>query len=158
MIELDNSNKKGWIYGNNKSWYSLGFGVLCVILGGIPLLSWIGIGALSWSVGLFIFEDIVIKIFLVLAGIFLLVDSFNVDIRFGRFWSVVAGILLAVLGGVPLAIDYNLLNFLPFKLDLKSVPSFVFQALLVFYGIYLIVDAFIMKDFVSGERKRGFSS
>ena len=139
-------NAKGWTYGSAKSTWSILIDVACLLVGGIPLLKVVGIPLLDILPPL-LFIGTAVKLMLFIGGVFLLWDSFSVRSTLTyrvRTSGVVAGFLLALLGAVPLLLEFGVLNaFLPFlaTLDL-SLP--VLEALLVFYGLYLLVDAFLM--------------
>ena len=139
-------NAKGWTYGSAKSTWSILIAVACLLVGGIPLLKVVGIPLLDILPPL-LFIGTAVKLMLFIGGVFLLWDSFSVRSTLTyrvRTSGVVAGFLLALLGAVPLLLEFGVLNaFLPFlaTLDL-SLP--VLEALLVFYGLYLLVDAFLM--------------
>lgn len=141
-------NKKGWTYTSSRSKLSLLVGILCVLIGVIPLLPYINLvipGITDINVDIY---DTIVKIALFVGGIFLLYDSFAVrSMMTGRIKgaSVMAGLIVAVIGVFPLALQLKLLNFLPFVTSL-NIPSVVWYALLVFYGVYLIIDAFIVRD------------
>lgn len=141
-------NKKGWTYTSSRSKLSLLIGVLCVLIGVIPLLPYVNLvipGITDINVDIY---GTIVKIALFIGGIFLLYDSFAVrSMMTGRIKgaSVMAGIIVAVVGIFPLALQLKLLDFLPFVTSL-NVPSVVWDGLLVFYGVYLMVDAFVIRD------------
>ena len=142
-------DKRGWTYTSSKSKLSLIIGALCVLIGIIPLLTYVSIsipGVSDINVGTY---DLIVKVALFVGGIFLLYDSFAVrNMMTGRIKgaSVLAGIIMAVVGIFPLALQLKLLGFLPFVADL-SINSVVWYCLLVFYGIYLMIDAFVVRDY-----------
>ncbi len=141
-------NKRGWAYSSSRSKISLFIGAICILIGVLPLLKFVNIvipGLDTIDLGVY---DLIVKVALFIGGIFLLYDSFAIrSMMTGRVkgTSVLAGFLLAVIGAIPLAIHLKLLNFLPFIVAL-NIPSVVLYGLLVFYGIYLIVDAFLVRS------------
>ena len=144
-------DKRGWTYTSSKSKVSLIIGALCVLIGVIPLLAYVSIsipGVSGINVETY---DLIVKVALFIGGIFLLYDSFAVrNMMTGRIKgaSVLAGIIMAVVGIFPLALQLRLLGFLPFVADL-NINSGVWYGLLVFYGIYLMIDAFVVRDYRS---------
>jgi hypothetical protein len=142
-------DKRGWTYTSSRSKLSLIIGALCVLIGIIPLLTYASIvipGVSDINVETY---NLIVYISLFIGGIFLLYDSFAVrNMMTGRIKgaSVLAGIIMAVVGIFPLALQLKLLDFLPFVADL-GIPSAVWYSLLVFYGIYLMIDAFVVRDY-----------
>ena len=93
----------------------------------------------------FLGSDIALKIFLFLAGIVLLYDSFSFRSLRGniKITSVVTGLLLAFLGAFPLLNQFGLLDFLPFVLNLTISPA-VLAGMLLFYSLYLLWDTYML--------------
>ena len=85
---------------------------------------------------------LVVKILLVVAGLLLLIDSFKVRTMMGatKFSSILLGLIMAFAGAIPLLIDYKMIGFLPFLMNL-TIPSFVLSILLAVYGLFLMVRA-----------------
>ncbi len=141
-------DKRGWTYVSSRSTLSLLLGIICVLLGILPLLPLANIAIPVFSTMNLAVYDVVVKIALFVGGLFLLYDSFAVrSMMTGRISgaSIIAGFFLAILGAIPLALHFKLLNFLPFVVEL-NIPSPVLYGLLIFYGIYLMIDAFIVRD------------
>lgn len=141
-------DKRGWTYVSSRSKVSLLLGIICMLAGALPLLVVIGVALPVFSSMDMTFYDLFVKIALLVGGIFLLYDSFATRSRVtGRISgaSILAGFFLAIVGALPLALHLKLFNFLPFAVDL-NIPSAVWYGLLVFYGVYLIFEAFIMRD------------
>ena len=137
-------DNKGWVYSSNKSFYSLVVGGICIFLGLVPLLSELGID-LSF-IPLVIFHPIIIKLALVLGGLFLLYDSLSVGIGIIRLVSMMAGVVLAFVGALPLLIELKLLRFLPF-IPIVDISPWMLEGVLLFFGLYLVVDAFVMMEY-----------
>ncbi|MBM3199945.1 hypothetical protein FJZ53_03320 [Candidatus Woesearchaeota archaeon] len=58
--------------------------------------------------------------------------------------TMLGGLVLAAVGAIPLLIDLKLLNkYLP-SIPVLTIPDFALQALLVFFGFYLLYDAYIL--------------
>ncbi len=141
-------DKRGWTYVSSRSKLSLILGILCTSFGILPLLSLVNIAIPGFSFINLAVYDLIVKIALFVGGVFLLYDSFAVrSMMTGRISgaSIIAGLFLAILGAIPLALHFKLLNFLPFVVEL-NIPSPILYGLLIFYGIYLMVDAFIVRD------------
>ncbi|MFH1331816.1 MAG: hypothetical protein ABIH63_00845 [archaeon] len=117
------------------------------MIGVLPLLKFVnivipGLDTLDMNI-----YDLIVRVALFVGGIFLLYDSFAIrNMLTGRVkgTSILAGFLLAVIGAIPLALHLKLLSFLPFIVAL-SIPSVVLYSLLVFYGVYLVVDAYLVR-------------
>lgn len=93
----------------------------------------------------FLGSDIALKIFLFLAGIVLLYDSFSFRSFRGniKITSVITGLILAFLGAFPLLNQFGLLDFLPFVLKLTLGPA-VLAGMLLFYSLYLLWDTYML--------------
>ncbi|MFH0752514.1 MAG: hypothetical protein V1914_02845 [archaeon] len=90
-------------------------------------------------------NELALKVFLLLAGILLLYDSFGFHSLSGRMKlsSIIAGFLLASLGAFPLLNQFGMLNFLPFIVEFDLTPS-VLAGLLLFYSLYLLWDVYLL--------------
>lgn len=120
-------------------------GIIGVVIGGLAIVSSLG---MSPPVPAIVYNPLVVKVFIVLAGLLLLLRSFTIMrtasiLQPGAtgIGSLVAGILLAIIGVLPLLYDLNLLSFLPFIPKL-SIPPIVLGIILAGYGLWLLVDAF----------------
>ena len=58
--------------------------------------------------------------------------------------KIIAGFFMLILGILPLILEYNALNYFGFPLQ-YSVPLEILQGLMVFFGIYLLIDAFMLR-------------
>ena len=94
----------------------------------------------------FLFNPVLLEVLIAIGGIFLLFDSFSIGHGKTKFLAVVIGLLLATLGLIPILIKLDLLGFLPFIATLKIKPI-ILEAILVFYGAYLIVDTFAINKY-----------
>jgi len=132
-------DKRG-VTSSQKKIISIFVGLLCIAFGAFPLLE--RFFNLSFIPD-FLLSTVFLEVILMLGGIFLLYNSVNVGVGFTKFISIFAGGLLFFVGLIPLAIRFKLLNFLSFFATL-TIPEGLFRGVLVFYGVYLIVDVFIM--------------
>ena len=142
-------NKKGQFMGGGSSRPSVALtvflGLIGIVIGGLAIVSSLGI---VLPVPAIIYNPLVVKVLIVIAGLLLLVRSFTImrtasilNPGSTGIGSLVAGILLAVIGALPLLYDLNLLSFLPFIPKL-SIPPIVLGIILAGYGLWLLVDAF----------------
>jgi len=83
---------------------------------------------------------LIIEIFLILAGILLIIDS--IRIKHGKLLSLIAGIIAVLIAVIPILNDFSLLSFLPFVVIL-SLNAVLLKILLIFISIYLITDKFL---------------
>lgn len=126
----------------NKALSRFALGVVCIILGGMPLLK------LKFATTMpQVFSLTVTKIALLIGGLFLLYDSLQMKnplTGMVKGTSILTGLLLAIIGAIPLLIDLGWLNKqLPFIATLTINPV-ILQGLLVFFGLYLIYDASLL--------------
>lgn len=84
-----------------------------------------------------------LEILIALGGLFLFYDSFSIGHNITKLLSILAGILIALLGLIPLLIELNLLTMLPFIAVLK-INTLMLQSILIIFGLYLMIDSFIM--------------
>ncbi len=142
-------DKRGWMYTSSRTNISLLLGFVCIAIGVIPLLPLISVNISGLTNVDKSISDVIVKVALFVGGLFLLYDSFQIrSMMTGRVKgvSILAGFLLAVIGVIPLALHFKLLDkVLPF-IFLENVPSEVWYCLLIFYGIYLIVDVFRIRQ------------
>jgi len=126
----------------NKAILSYLLGFVCIILGGVPLLK---LKFATTMPGLF--SPTVIKVALLLGGLFLFLDSLQIKHPFTGLvkpTTMLSGLLLAIAGALPLLIDLGWLNkALPFIATL-TIPLAVLQGLLIFFGFYLLYDGFML--------------
>ncbi len=116
---------------------SLLFGIIFTIYGGAALASSLGV---ILPVPSLLFLQLIVEIALVVAGLLLLYASIGmISMQTGRMslGSMVIGIVLAAVGGLPLLLRYSLLTFLPFEITF-TLPPQVPAGLLVFFGVYLL--------------------
>ena len=115
-------------------------GAACILLGGLKFIN--NIYDASF-LPVFLLDDLLLKVVLVFAGLFLLYDSFRVGYGLLRMVSFFAGVLAFLVGVIPLLIHYKLINFLPYFATL-SISSNILRVILMFFGVYLIIDSFII--------------
>jgi len=125
-----------------KTSYIVLIGLACIALGGIPLLK------LSIAKTLpQLFSRIVIEIALMVGGIILFWQGMQIKNPMTgmiKGTTMLGGLVLAAVGAIPLLIDLKLLNkYLP-SIPVLTIPDFALQALLVFFGFYLLYDAYIL--------------
>ena len=121
-------------------------GAICITLGGAPLLK------LKFAAAIpMLFSPTATKVALLIGGILLLYDGFQIKNPMTgmiKGTSIFTGLLLAVIGAIPLIVDLGWLNkSLPFIATL-NIPIGILQGLLIFFGCYLIYDGLVlMKQF-----------
>ena len=126
----------------NISLFSFIAGAVCVIIGGVPLLK------LKFLTNIpQIFSPLILKIALLVGGIMLLYAGLQIKNPLTgmiKGTTILAGLLLAAVGAIPLLIDLGWLNkYLPFIATL-NIPLQVLQGLAVIFGLYLIYDAYLL--------------
>lgn len=122
--------------------FSFLIGIICIILGGAPLLK------LKFAVAIpMLFSPTATKIALLIGGLLLFYDGFQIKNPMTgmiKGTSIFTGLLLAVIGAIPLIVELGWLNkSLPFIATL-NIPIGILQGLLIFFGFYLLYDAFIL--------------
>ncbi len=126
----------------NKAILSFLLGLICIVLGGVPLL---GLKFAQTMPG--VFSPMVIKIALLVGGIFLFIDALQIRhpmTGIVRPTTMFTGLLLAVAGALPLLIDLGWLNkYIPFIATL-TIPLGVLHGLLIFFGLYLLYDGYML--------------
>ena len=126
----------------NRVTFSFIVGAACILLGGVPLL---GLKLAGTMPG--IFSPIVIKVALLVGGLMLLYDGLQIKNPMTgmiKGTTILTGLVLAIVGAIPLLIDLGIMSkYLPVIATL-NIPMGVMQGLLVFFGLYLIYDAFML--------------
>jgi len=85
-------------------------------------------------------SQLFINICLVIGGILLFLDSFSISHGGGKLLSIIAGLIMLAIGVLPILVfQFNITIPLP----IENIA--VFQGILAFFGIYLLVDTFLMK-------------
>lgn len=120
-------------------------GIICLAIGALAVAAAL---SMALPVPALVYNPIVVKVLIVLAGLLLLIRSFTI-MRTASILtpgatgltSLIAGILLAVIGALPLLNDFGLLSFLPFITKL-TIPPIVLGFVLAFYGLWLLVVSF----------------
>lgn len=117
-------------------------GAVCIILGGVPLLK---LKLATTMQG--VFSPMAIKIALLIGGLFLFYDGLiikNPMTGLVKPTSMLGGVLLFIAGALPLLIELGWLNkHLPFIATL-NIPVGVLYGLLIFFGLYLLHDGFVL--------------
>ncbi len=132
-------NKRGWVKGY-RSISSFILGLIFLFIGSYQLI-FKNIQALAFLSNFFN-NDLFIYICLVIGGFLLFVDSFSISHGGGKFLSILAGLIILAIGIIPvLVLKLNII-----KIPLPFTDLTVFQGILAFFGIYLLVDAFVMKN------------
>src|SRR3989338_8292985 len=96
---------------------SLILGILLIAFGIIPLVK--QYSSYFSNIPDALFNLFVLEILIAVGGISLLYDSFSIGHGRTKFLAVLLGLLLALLGLVPILIQFELLGFLPFIAALK---------------------------------------
>lgn len=126
----------------SRALFSIIIGAVCIILGGVPLLK------LKFATTMpQVFSPMIIKIALLVGGLMLLYDGFQIKnplTGIQKPTTMITGLFLAIIGAAPLLIESGWLNkYLPFIATL-TISISVLQGLLIFFGLYLIYDAYIL--------------
>ena len=127
-------NKKGdWEV--EKSLPGLILGLLIFAMGIFPLLNKFGVIGFNLP---YTPVGIVLEILLAVGGIYLMVMGFMEDEDFMKWTSIIAGIIVAVMGIIPLLANFGISIAIPFLGFLYS------PFLYVIVGLLMIIGAFFM--------------
>ncbi len=133
-------NKKGWTHFSRRSLYSFFFGIIASAVGILPFLKMYGqLPIPFWD------TPLPAEILLVFGSTLILMDSFRRRTEPSNKISILIGILIALVGLLPLLLRFNLLKSLPFVIELIIPPLYIY-ALLAFFGVYLLFEAVVMRD------------
>ncbi len=88
----------------------------------------------------FLYNSLIIKVCLVIGGLILFTDSLSLAKKERKFTPIFIGLVLAILGAIPILLDYKLFDFLPITIAFK-IPLSVLSGALILYGLYLIYTA-----------------
>jgi len=123
-------------------WYNSGvsfvLGLVLLVLGGIPLLN--GFGILPFGLPGFL-TGIIASVFLylcALGGIWLLIDAWFEDASDMMRWSsVIVGLIVLVLGVVPLLNQFGVIGF-----SIPGLSMTIYNAIFLVEGVLLVIGAF----------------
>ncbi|MBI4155099.1 hypothetical protein HY498_03370 [Candidatus Woesearchaeota archaeon] len=130
-------DKKGWV--KTRSSTSLILGLIFLFIGSYQLI-FKNIFSSEFLSNL-VNSQLFINICLVIGGILLFLDSFSISHGGGKLLSIIAGLIMLAIGILPILV---------FQFSIKAIPLpieniAVFHGILAFFGIYLLVDTFLMK-------------
>ncbi|MFH1456444.1 MAG: hypothetical protein ABIF40_05870 [archaeon] len=119
---------------------------LCLILGlGSMLLAIVYFLAQVGGPGVemlpsYLFNILVVEIMLAITGMYLFITAFQMRTRSWSYdlGAIVLGLILFLVGLIPLAVEFRLMSFLPFNLTING-SGMVFSALLFMFGIFLLM-------------------
>ena len=127
------SNKFAHFQGT-KSMISLVLGLIIGLLGLVPLLNSMG----TISFGIPTLPQRLLQVLLIVGGTYLLIDAWDEDPDYMKWANVVVGILVIIVGAIPILNIINVIGFtLPALLDV------VYQIIEVIIGILLIIGSFL---------------
>ena len=133
-------DKKGWTKGY-RSAVSLILGLIFLFIGSFQLLLYQKVKVLDFLSPL-MSNDVFIYVCLVIGGLLLFIDSFSISHGGGKLLSILAGLIMLAVGILPLLVlKVRILN-----IPLPFTNLTIFQGILAFFGIYLLIDAFVMKS------------
>ncbi len=130
--------------GQVRSRVTLSFimGAICIVLGGSPLLNLPFVSQFPQ-----VFSPFVIKIALLVGGLMLLYDGLQIKnpmTGMVKGTAIIAGLVMAIIGALPLLIDFGWLNsYLPFIATL-TISVQILEGVLAFFGLYLLYDGFML--------------
>jgi hypothetical protein len=119
-----------------RSWISLILGIIVATLGIIPLLKQLGVIDFNLP---YIPTGIVLEILIVIGGVYLIIDGFQEFNDFLQWASIIVGILIIILGAVPLMNNLGIVTF-----ELSFVPTIIYLIIEIIVGVLLIIGAFML--------------
>jgi hypothetical protein len=121
-----------------KGWVALFIGIVVVALGGIPLLSKLGV--IGFNLGFLENAIGVVGAYIIVAvGLYLLIDSF-MEYDELRVISVIVAIVVVAIGLITSLHSLGMLGF-----GIPSITPLVYSIIFVIEGIFLILAAFVMQ-------------
>jgi len=113
-------------------------GIFALSVGAMPFLEYAGANISAPHI---FREPLLAKIVLIISGFLLLYTSFTKIVSgLQRLFSIISAIVMAVLGAVPIVIEYGFVK-LPAGLKIE-IPVTAVQFALIFYGIYMLISAY----------------
>ncbi|MBS3107498.1 hypothetical protein J4468_01150 [Candidatus Woesearchaeota archaeon] len=136
-------NNKGWM--SKLSGYDAAVAFIFIAVSLVPILGKYIYPGLTFLQGSVIENRFLLGVLICVGGLFLFYNSFLVSrYRPKKMNKIIAGFFMLILGILPLILEYNALNYFGFPLQ-YSVPLEILQGLMVFFGIYLLIDAFMLR-------------
>ena len=127
-------NKKG-DWDTPKSLPGLILGLIILAMGIFPLLNQFGVIGFDLP---YTPAGIVLEIILTIGGIYLFIMGIMEDVDFMKWVSIIAGIIVATIGILPLLANFGINITLPFLAFLYSPFLYVIIGLLMLIGVFLM--------------------
>ena len=127
-------NKKG-DWDTPKSLPGLILGLIILAMGIFPLLNQFGV--ISFNLP-YTPAGIVLEIILAIGGVYLFIMGIMEDVDFMKWISIIAGVIVAAIGIIPLLANFGINITLPFLAFLYSPFLYVIIGLLMLIGVFLM--------------------
>lgn len=127
-------NKKG-DWDTPKSLPGLILGLIILAMGIFPLLNQFGVIGFDLP---YTPAGIVLEIILTIGGVYLLIMGIMEDVDFMKWVSIIAGIIVATIGIIPLLANFGINIAVPFLAFLYSPYLYVIIGLLMLIGVFLM--------------------
>ena len=127
-------NKKG-DWDAPKSLPGLILGLIILAMGIFPLLNQFGF--ISFNLP-YTPAGIVLEIILAIGGVYLVIMGIMEDVDFMKWISIIAGIIVATIGIIPLLANFGINIAVPFLAFLYSPYLYVIIGLLMLIGVFLM--------------------
>ena len=127
-------NKKG-DWDTPKSLPGLILGLIILAMGIFPLLNQFGVIGFDLP---YTPAGIVLEIILALGGVYLFIMGIMEDVDFMKWVSIIAGVIVATIGILPLLANFGINIAIPFLAFLYSPYLYVIIGLLMLIGVFLM--------------------
>ena len=127
-------NKKG-DWDTPKSLPGLILGLIILSMGVFPLLNKFGV--INFDLP-YTPAGIVLEIILTIGGIYLLIMGIMEDVDFMKWVSILSGIIVTVIGIIPLLANFGINIAIPFLAFLYSPYLYVIIGLMMLIGVFLM--------------------
>ena len=118
-----------------KSLPGLILGLILLAMGIFPLLNQFGV--ISFNLP-YTPAGIILEIILTIGGVYLFIMGIMEDVDFMKWVSIIAGIIVATIGILPLLANFGVLAVVPFLAFLYSPYLYVIIGLLMLIGVFLM--------------------
>ena len=127
-------NKKG-DWDTPKSLPGLIIGLIILAMGIFPLLNQFGVIGFNLP---YTPAGIFLEVILAIGGVYLFIMGIMEDVDFMKWISIVAGIIVAIIGIIPLLANFGINITIPFLAFLYSPYLYVIIGLLMLIGVFLM--------------------
>ena len=126
------------MWEHEKSWISFLLGLVLLILGGIPLINWLGLVAFNLPSMFLTLTPQILLYIAAAGGVYLIVDVFGEWGEWYGYASLALGIVVILAGLIPLLNYFGVIGF-----SIPGLSPVVYNIVFIIEAFFLIIGAFL---------------